>query len=209
MTVYRLMDGVSGRPGVASSGTQPPATATSFGSLFNVATAFAVTQAGYSLQGYWIWYTGDVNQGKDPQNCGLIQITGALAGSFVSGSLATSGTLSSGWNYVPLSSTLALTANTSYLALWALETIYGPFTQNQFGSGQPYAAGITNGPLMAYSDHSGSNPEPHNNNQGEFGAGDFTTTYPNQAFNSSNFWIDVQVGPTPTSGSGLLMVGLP
>jgi len=109
---------------------------------------------------------------------------------------ATSGTLTAGqWNYVPLATPIPLTENEVYVASTGFT---GPFpdTNSQFGSGNPYAAGITNGPLFAYSDTSGTASTPGNIlGQGLFSTAgtDPTLNMPGQVSNSANFWIDVEI----------------
>ena len=82
-----------------------------------------------------------------------------------------------------------------------------PDTNNQFGIGDPYASGITSGPLFAYSDQGASAPCPASPTaaQGAFGVAgtDPSVNIPDQGSYSSNFWIDLQISDTaPASYSG-------
>jgi hypothetical protein len=78
-----------------------------------------------------------------------------------------------------------------------------PDTSNQFGSGDPYSAGIMNGPLTAYSDASGSNPSPFQTAQSVFSVAgtDPAANMPLYGSSSSNFWMDVLVDTTPPPGT--------
>ena len=210
MTSYRLMDGASGRPGVGSSGTQPPSSSVSFTNPITLSTAFQVTQGAIYLQGFWYWLA-DAGQPAGPQPFCLWQVTGttlvAAGGLFVPGSQVTSAPLSLGWNYVPYATPLALTPNTPYRAQTGFT---GNFvdTDNQFGATQPYAAGITNGPLMAYSDTGGSAPFPAWVGGGGVGgqcgfstaSADPTATYAGVGNNSFLSWVDVQVTDVVPAG---------
>jgi len=206
------MDGVSGRPGTGSSVTPPPASSVSYSNPITLSTAFQVTQGAVYLQGFW-YYLADSGQPTSPQSFALWQVSGngslsPLGGLFVPGSQVTSGTLSLGWNYVPYATPLALTPNAPYRAQTG---VTGNFldTGNQFGSGNPYSAGIANGPLSAYSDSSGSAPFPAW--VGGAGAGsqcgystasaDPTATYAGVGNSSFLSWLDVQVTDVPPAGA--------
>lgn len=207
MTVYRLMDGASGRPG------QGPGAVTSYQGNFLAGLAFQVTQSGMWSEGYWWWVPAGGDTG--PQKFALWQITGTDTGTLVPGGTVTSGVLTAGqWNYTPLSAPIALTLSIPYVASTGWAAVHGfPQTHSQFGSGQPYSAGITNGPLMAYSDVGASNPVPHNwSAQGCFGvaSSDPTVLMPNQGSGSANFGVDVQVSDVPPDGTSYrLWPGLP
>jgi hypothetical protein len=78
-----------------------------------------------------------------------------------------------------------------------------PIGQNQavafmLASGGPYAAGIVDGPLSAFSDQSGTLPAPFGMAQGVFGVpgSDPTVCMPGQGSDSANFWMDLQVTDT-------------
>lgn len=130
------------------------------------------------------------------------------------GSVVTSGTLTAGaWNYIPLSAPIQLsptlnTSNTSAGSMYiAAIGVNGPtpLTPSQFGTGQTYASGITNGPLYAFSDHPGAATGAPFLNQGLFttSGSDPSITLPNSGSNNDNFWVDVQVSDTaPVSYAG-------
>ncbi|MGP7997922.1 MAG: hypothetical protein ACLPKI_11445 [Streptosporangiaceae bacterium] len=206
MTVYRLMDGMAGRP------DQGPGL-TRYSGNFLAGLAFQVTSNGCWFEGFWWWVPANGDTG--PQNFALWQITNTGLGTLVPSGIVESGTLTAGqWNYVPLPSPIALTATVAYMAATGWQAKQGfPDTNSQFGSGQPYGAGITSGPLQAYSDSSGSNPVPHHwSAQGCFGVASAnpTVTMPNQGSGSANFWIDAQVTDTAPDGSSYrLWPGLP
>jgi Domain of unknown function (DUF4082) len=202
VTTYRLMDGVSGRPGAGSSGTQPPASASAFSGNYLSGTSFQVTSSGLWLTGYW-WYCCASGQQATAVDFALWQITAASTGTFVPGSHATSGTLTPGaFNFTALPVPIALMPNTSYIAQVGYVSTTGfPLSQNQFATGDPYASGITNGPLNA--------PQVgaavlHGFPQGSFSSAngaDPTAGIANSSFNDSNFWMDVSVSDVPPAGA--------
>ena len=197
MTVYRLMDGAAGRPGLGPGLTR-------YTGNFQAGLAFQVTSSNCWLGGFWWWVPAGGDTGA--QKFALWQVTSTDTGNLVPGSAATSGALTAGqWNYVALPSPVALTAAVAYVAATAWPAVAGfANSTGQFGSGQPYGAGITNGPVQAYSDSSGSKPVPnHWSAQGCFGvdSADPTVMMPNQGSGSANFWIDVQVTDAAPDGS--------
>lgn len=138
------------------------------------------------------------------QKFALWNVTGGQ-GTLVPGSVVTSGALTAGqWNWVPLATPLPLAIGTCYNACTGFTGSF-PSTRNQFGSGNPYAAGIISGPLAAYSDLSGSLPSPYGTAQGVFGTNgsDPVVDMPTQGAASDNFWMDLQVSDTaPADYSG-------
>jgi Domain of unknown function (DUF4082) len=198
MTTYRLMDGASGRPG------NGPATAASYSGDYLAGTAFQVTVDNLWFEGFW-WWVCDSGQQEDAQSFALWQVDNTNNGLLVEGATVTSGTLTAGsWNYVPLSAPIPLSPGIPYVAATGFVSTAGfPLTDNQFGAGNTYSAGIVNGPLAAYSDITGSAPTPNNwANQGLFGTGysDPTARMPYEGFEGGNFWIDVQVSDTVPAG---------
>ena len=117
------------------------------------------------------------------------------AGTVVPGSVVTSGTLSAGWNYIPLATPIPIAINGTYTAATGTSGPY-PDTVNQFGSAETYSAGITNGPLSCFSDTGGSNPSPDTASAQPLSTagGDPALYQPVLGTgNHDNFWIDVQV----------------
>lgn len=205
MTTYRLMDGLSGRPG------NGPAGATANSGPFINATSFAVSGGGLWFQGYWWWVCSSGGQLTTPVKCALWSVKSATSGQVVPGSVVTSGTLTAGaWNYIPLPQPVQLSptldaANTPAGSMYvAAIGVNGPtpLTSSQFGTGQPYASGVTNGPLYAFSDHPGAATGAPFMNQGLFttSGSDPSVTMPNSGSNSDNFWVDVQVSDTAPAG---------
>lgn len=202
MTSYRLMDGVSGRPGVGSSGTQPPSAPTSYSGNYIAGLVFEVTGTVW-LEGFWWWVPagGDTS----PVKCALWQ-PGSLTndfgvGTLVYGSQVTSGTLTAGqWNYIPLPQPMLLSQNGySYVAALGYATTIGfPDTQNQFGAGNPYASGITNGPLTAPPTNVsfGLSQQPYSTASADPGA-----VMPASNDQNDLLWLDVQVTDTPPAGA--------
>ena len=120
----------------------------------------------------------------------------------------TSGTLSAGWNFIPLPSPIPLsiggseeTGGACYVAATGVNGNF-PDTNGYFTTGGAAPAGITTGPLVAFSDQSGSNPGPFATPQGVFGtAGPDPTVYmPADGYESANFWMDLQVSDTAPAG---------
>lgn len=213
MTTYRLMDGASGRPGVGSSGTTPPALTSYTSTPFQAGTLFSVTQGGMWLEGYWWW----VPTGGDTtaQKFCLWNRYSTSAEIVVPNSAVTSGTLTAGaMNYVALPVPIPLAIGTLYVCATGWQPSHGfPDSNNQFGTAEPYVAGITNGPLTAWSDatsggtHNFAAPTANwGMAQGAFGtgaagtAGDPTLNFPASSSNSSNFWMDVSVSDTAPGG---------
>ena len=129
----------------------------------------------------------------------------------VPGSVVTSGPLTAGqWNYIPLPAPLQLSiGNVTGVGAAVYEAATGfsgsfPDTNSQFGAGDPYASGITSGPLFGYSDQGASAPCPSSvtASQGAFGVAgtDPSVNMPAQGSSSSNFWIDLQVSDTAPVG---------
>ena len=96
---------------------------------------------------------------------------------------------------------LLLSANIPYNAAAGGTFSHGfPDTQNQFGGSNPYATGITNGPLNAYYGSSSADGFLPQSPFSTAGA-DPSTTMP--ATNDANdlLWLDVQVSDTAPSGT--------
>jgi hypothetical protein len=202
VATYRLMDGISGRPGTGSSGTQPPASSTSYSGPYITGLGFYVSEYAW-LQGFWWWVADSAQTHASGQVFCLWQAhDGPDGGALISGTTVTAGVLSTGWNYVSYSTPVPLAPGITYHAQTGFMNNF-PLTHSQFGSGDPYAPGITNGPLIAYSSGSGSAPDPWNNAQMPYGTG---TADPTAAFAVANdeddlLWLDVQVTDQAPAGS--------
>jgi hypothetical protein len=153
------------------------------------------------FQGYW-WWVCPSGQPTSAQKFALWNLTGQGAGTLIPGSVATSGGLTPGqWNWIPLSAPFPLAVGTCYNACTGFTGSF-PNTHDQFGPGDPYSAGIVNGPLTAYSDSNGSLPTPYTTSQGVFGTQgtDPSAHMPLSGSNSANFWMDLQVSDTAPTG---------
>ncbi len=182
--------------------TSGPATPVSYGGPFIAGVVVGITTGGCWLDGYW-WWVCNSGQSTSPQKFALWCLYGSTGGSLVANSTVTSGTLMAGqWNYVPLTAPLPLAFGATYVAATGFSNSF-PDTNNQFGSGDPYGAGIVSGPLTAYSDASGSLPSPFKNAQAVFSVAgtDPTTSMPIYGSSTCNFWMDVQVTTTPPAGA--------
>lgn len=196
MAGYRLMDGQSGRPG------NGPSAAISYSGAYTAGLLFKVTQGGMWLTGFW-WWVCNSGQAATATKCALWSVgVPSGGGTLVPGSVVTSGTLTAGqWNYIPLAAPIQLAIGSTYCAAIGVGGSF-PNTPNQFGSGQTYAAGIASGPLSAFSDQSGTLPEPYGHAQGTFSTGgsDPSVTIPLSGNASDNNWVDVQVSDTVPAG---------
>jgi hypothetical protein len=176
----------------------------SYGGSFIAGVLFEVITGGMWLDGYW-WWVCPSGQPTSAQKFALWNVTSAGAGSLIPASVVTSGQLTAGqWNWVPLSAPLQLAIGTCYNACTGFTGGF-PETKNQFGSGDPFSAGIVQGPLTAYSDTSGTLPSPYKWPQGVFTASgsDPTVHAPSVGSSSANFWMDFQVSDTaPTAYNG-------
>lgn len=155
------------------------------------------------MNGYYWWVPPGGDTG--PIKCALWQQASSPLvfsdGTLVDGSVVTSGTLIAGqWNFVALPSPLLLTnVGTFYTAAIGFSTAIGfPDTKNQFGGGQPYASGISNGPLTAPgSSGIGSGWQQPFSTAGS----DPSVTMPVSNDANDLLWIDVQVTDVPPAGA--------
>ena len=197
MTTYRLFPSTSG-----------PSAASGYSGPYQAGVIFQVTAGGLWLDGYW-WWVCNSGQQTSAVTFALWEPVTAVSFVLVPNSAVTSGTLTAGqWNYVPLAAPIALSQLVAYVAVCGYESTTGfPYTSGQFGSGNTYSAGITSGPLAAYSDTSGSNPAPASQTQGLFGTGSASSgsasaNYPDSGSSgSANFWMDLQIDTGAPSGT--------
>jgi hypothetical protein len=191
VTTYRLFPTTNG-----------PSTAVSYTGTFQAGILFEVTEGGCWFEGYW-WWVCNTGQPTSPQKFALWNITGEAEATLVPASVVTSGKLAAGqWNYIPIPTPIPLAIGTAYDACTGFTGGF-PDTNNSFGaSPDPYSAGITNGPLMAYSGSAGTNPPPYTNENAVFGTGSDPSAAPPFGQDSSydNFWMDLQVSNTAPAG---------
>lgn len=220
---WRLMDGASGRPGVGSSGTQPPASPSGAGiGAYIAGCPFGVSQGGLWFQGYWWYAPAGGDTGAQKFALWETYAGGPSAGYLIPGSVVTSGTLTAGqWNFVPLSTPLLLTpyaqnattGSASYVAATGWTVVNGfPDTANQFGAGNPYAAGITNGPLFTFGASVNSGITPNSIPVMPFATGNNDPSFVMPQTNNANdnLWLDVQVSDiAPAGGSFRAFPNLP
>jgi len=196
MPTYRLFGSTNG-----------PATPASYSGAFVAGIGFEVTSGGCWLEGYW-WWVCPEGQTTADQKFALWQPyepPGVTHGVVVAGTAVTSGVLTPGqWNYVPLGFPVPLSIGQTYIAATGFHGDF-PITKNSFAKGDPFADGIASGPLVAFSDQSGTRPQPFGLGQALYSVSgtDPTTNMPATSDDvSSNFWIDLQVtteAPTGTS----------
>jgi hypothetical protein len=194
MTTYRLFDGVSG-----------PSSPASYGGPFLAGVVFTVTTSSCWLEGYW-WWVCPTGQSTVAQEFALWIAYSNVpnAGVVLGEATVKSADLTPGqWNYVPLAVPVPLTIGANYVAVTGFSGAF-PIAPDSFGPGDPYADGIISGPLVAYSDVSGSLPQPYDIGQGVFSTSgdDPTAGMPVYADSQhSNFWLDVQVTTSPPAGT--------
>lgn len=195
MTTYRLFPSASG-PSSPASSSGP----------FLCGVMFEVTTGGVWLDGYW-WWVCPSGQSTSAQKFALWNVTGNGTGTLIPGSVVTSGTLTAGqWNFTALPAPLQLAIGTTYNACTGFtgnfpDSDAGTDPANCYGTGG-HTAGITNGPLHAFSDQPYSSPEQYGNAQGVFATSgtDPSAAMPAQGSASGNFWIDVQVDTAAPAG---------
>jgi len=206
LTTYRLFPATNG-----------PTTPVSYSGNILVGVIFEVTQGGMFFNGYYHWVPGTNGDTVARKFC-LWQIKGASSGVLIPAATVTSGTLTAGqWNFVPLATPVPLAIGTAYNACTGWSAVHGfPDSDtsgagtgagDSFGTGG-HTAGITQGPLFAFSDGAGgggTKPEPYGTPQGVFSTAgtDPAVNMPGTGSNSGNFWMDVQVDDTtPANYSG-------
>ena len=194
------------------SSTNGPSSPVSYTGPFVAGVAFAVTTGGIWLDGYW-WWVCPSGQSTSAQEFALWAAYATQTGALVpAATVPSSGPLTAGqWNYVPLAKPVLLASGVTYIAATGFSNNF-PDTNNQFGSGEPYAAGITSGPLRAYSDQSGSLPAPYSLSQALFSVAgtDPTVHMPVEGSNGDNFWMDLLVDThAPTGASYRLWPSYP
>lgn len=182
--------------------TNGPSTPVSYSGPFLAGVVFEVTTGGGWLDGFWWWVCAS-GQPTAAQKFALWQPYSQNNGALIPGSTVTSAALTAGqWNFIPLTTPIPLSIGVAYVAATGFTGDF-PDTEHQFGAGDPYAAGITQGPLFAYSDQSGSAPGPFNMPQAVFSTvgSDPTANMPNGESNSANFWQDLQITTAAPSGA--------
>jgi hypothetical protein len=204
MTLLSLMDGAAGRPGVGSSGTQPPATVTATSGGWLTGSMFSVSGQMAWLYGYRQWVPG--NGDKTARTFALWNRTSTSAQNFITGSSVTSGPLAqSTFNTVLLPTPIQIAPAALYIGQMGYTATAGiPVTSNQFGAAQPYAAGIVNSILQGWSGLTGSFKFPaaaQNYNLGQnlfsnvLGA-DPTAAMANNGSGDDLLWTDIIVSDT-------------
>jgi len=196
MTTYRLFPATNGPGAVAAA---------SGGWLLGV--QFSVTGGMRWFNGYFHWVPA--NGDTTPRKCALWNFANNGSVQFViPGSVVTSGVMTLGaWNFVPLPSPVQLAPGTQYVAAVGWTVVTGiPVTSNQFGGAEPFANGIVNGPLTAWSSGVGSNAFPGVNTltgqmifSNVLGA-DPSVAMPNNGSGDDNLWVDVLVSDTAPGG---------
>ena len=186
--------------------TQGPSSAISYSGNFTTGVVFEVTTDDCWLEGYWWWVAG--NGPTAAQKFALWLVTNTGSGVVIPAATVTSGTLSPGWNFVPLPAPIPLSVGgfqevggACYVVATGVNGNF-PETDGYFTTGGPAAAGITNGPLTAFSDQSGSLPAPFAMSQAVFSVAgtDPAVSMPAEGHQSANFWMDLQVSDSAPVG---------
>ena len=199
MTTYRLFPSTNG-----------PATAAAASGGWLLGVIFSVTGGMRWLDGYFHWVPG--NGDTTARKFALWNRYSTSAQNLVPDSVVTSGTMTQGqWNFVALPNPIQLAPGALYVAAVGWTVTAGiPVTSNQWGSGEPLAAGIVNGPLTGWSAQSGSNAFPaatgnYNLGQGLFSnvlGSDPSVNMPDNGSGDDNLWVDVLVDDTAPAAYG-------
>lgn len=188
--------------------TSGPAAATAFAANYIAGILAQVTQGGQWLAGYR-WWVPPAGGLTAPQKCALWSYGfPAGSGTVVPGSVVTSAALVPGWNNILLPSPIPIAPFSTYIPCTGVNGAF-PDTPGQFGAGDLLSGGIINGPLVAFSDTTGSNPEPYGLPQGifsDFAGSDPSTQIPTVGNNSSNLWMDWLVSDQPPGYAGSFML---
>jgi len=203
LTTYRLFPSTSG-----------PSTPVAYSGNFIAGVVIAVKGGGNWFNGYYQWVCPS-GQSTSPVKCALWSVTYAANGHVVPGSVVTSGTLTAGqWNFIPLPTPVQLAPSldsnasfngSAYIPAIGLNGAF-PDTFSQFNSGDLYAAGITAGPLFAYSGTTGSKIAPYSLHQGVFSTAGtdpalvMPVTPDGSGDGGSNLWVDAQISDTAPAG---------
>jgi hypothetical protein len=188
--------------------TNGPRLPASYKGSFLAGVAFEATAGGCWLEGFW-WWVCHRNQSTKSQKFALWQaynlVGGNLQGRLIKSATAEAERLHAGrWNYVALHRPVPLAIGATYVAATGLKNDF-PITKHSFGKGERYHAGIKSGPLLAYSDVSGSHPVPFGGSQALFsitGGDDPTKHMPGLGDGqSSNFWMDLQITTRSPAGT--------
>ena len=188
---FRLFSSVAG-----------PAAPASYSGPFVAGVVFTLTEGGTWFDGYW-WWVCNSGQSTSAQKFALWQVYTNATGSLIAAGTVTSGSLTPGqWNWVALPQPIPLSLGATYVAATGFSNGF-PVSDNAFGAGDPYSAGIVSGPLTAYSDQTGSRPAPFSVSQGSFSvaSSDPTAIMPAYGYQADNFWVDVQVEASTPSGA--------
>lgn len=186
MTVYTLWgQGLTG-------GLQSDASAYTLGVEFQVTTAGTLTA---------VWFYSASGAVLLPSTIALYGVAGPTL--IHSESASWSGAAGSGWVRAPFTSPPALSTGTRYKAV-----VFSAAGSNWYsaighywdtGAGQN---GISNGPLSAYSASGSTNGQDSFHNAG-------TLSYPDSAFNNTNYLVDPELTVAAAQPSGLLMGSFP
>jgi Domain of unknown function (DUF4082) len=153
------------------------------------------------LTGIW-WYSAS-GAGGLPTTCAIWTV---LSATIVTGTENTSpswsGAVGSGWVKCPYNGSVTLQANTSYMVTvyYAGGSHWYSGTSNYWASGNPGGSGIDSGPLNA--------PSAANSNVGQDSFHTEAFAFPNGNYQSSNYWVDVEV-TTVSAGNGTLLAMFP
>ena len=181
--------------------TNGPSSPVSYSGAFQAGVLFEATAGATWFDGYW-WWVCPSGQSTAPQKFALWAVYNDGVGALIPAATVTSSTLTTGWNYVPLTSPIPLAQGACYNACTGFSGSF-PDTNGQYGAGGAYAAGIVSGPLTAFSDASGSKPAPFAMSQSVFSVAgtDPTANMPAGGSGSDNFWMDLQITTTPPPGT--------
>lgn len=171
-----------------------PASLSFDGATYTLALQFAVTTSDCLLTGIW-WYSAP-GANFLPSTIGLYQVSNFNLIDSETASWA--GSAGSGWVKASFTNPIALTASTQYKAcVFSGSSNTGNWysATNHYWDTGAGGSGLTNGPLTA--------PNSASTNTGQdsyYQAQAFS--YPSTSFESSNYWVDVEITTTGGGGGG-------
>jgi hypothetical protein len=171
----------------AFANASPPTTGDSDASAVTLGVEFSVSAPATLTQIHW-WQPNGSNTGAH-----TVMLYSLTSGSNTALSAVQSFTpAGSGWQTVTLTTPIALTVGTRYLAAVWFPSFPGyAATGNYFAGSGPGAAGTVNGPLTVPQ----TSQTVGGNGRYSYGS---SISYPASSFSDTNYWIDVTVTTTTT-----------
>lgn len=169
---------------------------------YTLGTEFYVTSAA-KVTALFLWRPADAPATN--LSAGVYQVNSSTTGTLLASKTGLSTSLTNGWYRVDLDTPVDIAANTRYVSAFFSNTSnFYCSTPNYWITGGPGAAGLISGILKAP-----ERPDTSAAGQSRYITGGASLGYPKDQFNSSNYWIDVEVDDlvpvAPTSGDSILL----